>query len=199
MTSIEWFIEHLLGNGLLRLTKEDHSLYSELRDKAKEMYKQEIKDAYVKGREEHYLDYYPQKHSEEYYQETFGSKGSSEIELTYEERVRWFVNNYYETGMEYRLMLESMRNEDLDNFEWYGEKIQIPKFHNGEVNLYTEEHVEERELTLEERYNIHRKYITEDKLDLVWEPATKENLDKLGVPTKLITITYKDKTIESYE
>jgi hypothetical protein len=44
-TSIEWFIEHLLGNGLLRLTKEDHSLYSELRDKAKEMYKQEIKDA----------------------------------------------------------------------------------------------------------------------------------------------------------
>ncbi len=41
-TSIEWFIEHLLGNGLLRLTKEDHSLYSELRDKAKEIHKQEI-------------------------------------------------------------------------------------------------------------------------------------------------------------
>jgi hypothetical protein len=46
MTSIEWFIEHLLGNGLLRLTKEDHSLYSELRDKAKEMHKQEIIDAF---------------------------------------------------------------------------------------------------------------------------------------------------------
>jgi hypothetical protein len=50
-------------------------------------------------------------------------------ELTYEERVRWFVNNYYETGMEYASMLESMKNEDLDNFEWYGEKIQIPKFY----------------------------------------------------------------------
>jgi hypothetical protein len=41
-TSIEWFIEHLLGNGLLRLTKEDHNFYSELRDKAKEIHKQEI-------------------------------------------------------------------------------------------------------------------------------------------------------------
>jgi hypothetical protein len=59
--------------------------------------------------------------------------------------------------------------------------------------------IEERELSLEERYDIHKKYITEDKLDLLWEPATTENLDKLGVPTKLITITYNDKTIESYE
>jgi hypothetical protein len=41
-TSIEWFIEHLLGSGLLRLTKEDHSLYSELRDKAKQMHKKEL-------------------------------------------------------------------------------------------------------------------------------------------------------------
>jgi hypothetical protein len=48
-TSIEWFIEHLLGNGLLRLTKEDHNLYSELRDKAKEMQKQEIVEAYFSG------------------------------------------------------------------------------------------------------------------------------------------------------
>jgi hypothetical protein len=48
-TSIEWFIEHLLGNGLLRLTKEDHSLYSELRDKAKEIHKQEIIDARQDG------------------------------------------------------------------------------------------------------------------------------------------------------
>jgi hypothetical protein len=51
-------------------------------------------------------------------------------ELTYEERVRWFVNNYYETGMEYASMLESMKNKDLDNFVWYGKKIQIPKFYN---------------------------------------------------------------------
>jgi hypothetical protein len=32
--------------------------------------------------------------------------------------------------MEYASMLESMKNKDLDNFECYGEKIQIPKFYN---------------------------------------------------------------------
>ena len=47
MTSIEWFIEHLLGNGLLRLTKEDHNLYSELRDKAKEMHNTELESLYT--------------------------------------------------------------------------------------------------------------------------------------------------------
>jgi hypothetical protein len=31
------------------------------------------------------------------------------------------------------------------------------------------------------------------------EPKTMEYMDKHNVPTKLITITYNDKTIESYE
>lgn len=48
--------------------------------------------------------------------------------LSYEERVRWFFNNYYETGMEYRILLDTMRNEDLDNFLWYNDIIQIPKY-----------------------------------------------------------------------
>jgi len=71
-TSIKWFIEHLLGNGLLRLTKEDHSLYSELRDKAKEMHKQEIIDAVGVGSQfdRDYLYGYHDK-AEQYYQETF--------------------------------------------------------------------------------------------------------------------------------
>jgi hypothetical protein len=67
---------------------------------------------------------------------------SGQIELTYEERVRWFVNNYYETGMEYASMLESMRDDDLDNFVWYGETIRIPKFHSGNETIYTQEQVE---------------------------------------------------------
>jgi len=69
-TSIEWFIEHLLGNGLLRLTKEDHNLYSELRDKAKEMHKQEIFDAFSEGAS---YDYWEVGDSmlHQYYQETF--------------------------------------------------------------------------------------------------------------------------------
>jgi len=67
-TSIEWFIEHLLGNGLLRLTKEDHNLYSELRDKAKEMHKQEIMEAFKHGE---LPPIFVNLNAEQYYQETF--------------------------------------------------------------------------------------------------------------------------------
>jgi hypothetical protein len=70
MTSIEWFIEHLLGNGLLRLTKEDHSLYSELRDKAKEIHKQEIIKSNRDG-VDMVIDKKRFVTGEQYYQDTF--------------------------------------------------------------------------------------------------------------------------------
>lgn len=47
--------------------------------------------------------------------------------LSQGERIKWFVANYYETGMDLEILLVSMRNVDLDNFIWYGEKIDIPK------------------------------------------------------------------------
>jgi hypothetical protein len=76
-TSIEWFIEHLLGNGLLRLTKEEHKLYSELRDKAKEINKREIENAFDEGQEyeyQYHINNAPKFDSETYYQETFKKK-----------------------------------------------------------------------------------------------------------------------------
>lgn len=48
--------------------------------------------------------------------------------LTYEQRVRWFITNYYETGMEYEILLESLKDEDLDNLPWYDSFIKIPKY-----------------------------------------------------------------------
>jgi hypothetical protein len=48
--------------------------------------------------------------------------------LTYEERVRWFINHYYETGMEYETSLDDMKNENLDNFKYRDEIIKIPKY-----------------------------------------------------------------------
>lgn len=54
--------------------------------------------------------------------------------LTYEERVQWFVNNYYETGMEYEGMLRSFKNQDLDKVKWYDEIIKIPKYKNEILN-----------------------------------------------------------------
>lgn len=56
-------------------------------------------------------------------------------EATYEERVAWFVANYYETGMEYESLLESMKEVNLDSFEWYDETISIPThFKNYSLN-----------------------------------------------------------------
>ena len=55
-----------------------------------------------------------------------------------------------------------------------------------------------RELSLVERFQIHRKYITEDKLDLVWEMATTENLDKLGVPTRAISLMWNQRSVDTF-
>jgi len=49
-------------------------------------------------------------------------------ELTYEERIAWFVEHYYESGMEYQGLLVTMKDEDLDNFKWYNDTISIPKY-----------------------------------------------------------------------
>jgi hypothetical protein len=63
--------------------------------------------------------------------------------------------------------------------------------------------IEERELSLEERKQIVKnKYFQE----FYWKIVDDDNdvvtifeMDKRNIPTKLITITYNDKTIESYE
>tara|TARA_R110000868_G_scaffold411651_1_gene706733 strand:+ start:2741 stop:3247 length:507 start_codon:yes stop_codon:yes gene_type:complete len=68
MTATEWLIEQL------PLIQQEG--LRDVWEQAKEMEKQQIIDAYIQGREDNHLDYYPQKHSEEYYTSTYGSKGS---------------------------------------------------------------------------------------------------------------------------
>jgi len=58
--------------------------------------------------------------------------------------------------------------------------------------------IEERELSLEERYELMKKLDNWVSVHYK-EPKTMEYMDKHNIPTKLITMTYKDKTIESYE
>ncbi len=48
--------------------------------------------------------------------------------LTYKERIDWFVVNFYETGMEYEIIYDSFKNEDLDRIKWYNDFIKIPKY-----------------------------------------------------------------------
>jgi hypothetical protein len=56
--------------------------------------------------------------------------------------------------------------------------------------------IEERELSHKERYNEYNK-IYQDRCTA--DCYTKEDFDDKGIPTKLITITYNNETIESYE
>ena len=61
--------------------------------------------------------------------------------------------------------------------------------------------IEERELSLEERYDLiekdkHTQFVNWQSLGT---DRIKEALDEKNIPTKLITITYNNKTIESYE
>ena len=57
-------------------------------------------------------------------------------ELTYEERIQWFISKYYESGMEYEGLLVSMKDTNLDSFQWYGETVSIPKY--SDDVLYSE-------------------------------------------------------------
>lgn len=63
--------------------------------------------------------------------------------------------------------------------------------------------IEERSLTEEERLDLvpNKNVITEavDSFVNFQQRTVKDFLDELEVPTKLITITYKNKTIEVYE
>ena len=75
--------------------------------------------------------------------------------------------------------------------EWF---IKSTKENNSRGQEFSEKwglKIEERELTWDERHELaETKYQIDDVDDV---------LDKEGIPTKLITITYNDKTIESYE
>jgi hypothetical protein len=60
--------------------------------------------------------------------------------------------------------------------------------------------IEEQELGLEERYQLMKNGDLDEWLTIHYkEPKTMEYMDKHNVPTKLNTITYNNKTIESYE
>jgi hypothetical protein len=58
--------------------------------------------------------------------------------------------------------------------------------------------IEERELSLLERYELMKKLDNWVSVHYK-EPKTMEYMDKHNIPTKLITITYNDIKIESYE
>jgi thymidylate synthase len=81
-----------------------------------------------------------------------------------------------------RLMVSAWNVGELD-------QMVLPPCHYG-FQVYT------RELSLEERHDIKEQYGFDCRK--LAKPSI-EQLDAANIPTKLITITYNDKTIESYE
>ena len=57
--------------------------------------------------------------------------------------------------------------------------------------------IEERELSLKERLNLVSTIIGEEKIRTYEDNL--ERVDKLNIPTKLITIKYNNETVEVYE
>ena len=91
-------------------------------------------------------------------------------------------------------------NESL----WRTDKLEDNEvFYQTEWGWGVFVNIEERELSLEERIRIYalkegqtyEEFVTNWNTDEQW----LEDLSDTTIPTKLITITYNDKTIESYE
>jgi hypothetical protein len=110
--------------------------------------------------------------------------------ITFSERGKHFKSN----GLEF--------NSGYPNYVHYSKEEFINKCKtNPEFSEKWGLKIEERELNLEERYTIARQYALCPKYSNIGlESCTiEEHYAKYKVPTKLITITYNDKTIESYE
>ena len=107
------------------------------------------------------------------------------IELVGQEYTKWFYDN----------AVPSVSGKPILNGEGIltkGEFINKCKT-DSEFSEKWGIKIEERELSLEERNNVYKKQ---------WGPGVSElshdRFNSLNIPTKLITITYNDKTIEIF-
>ena len=84
-------------------------------------------------------------------------------------------------------------NESL----WRTDKLEDNEvFYQTEWGWGVFVNIEERELRYEERIKL---YEEKTNLSTTYILSVKETLDKHNIPTKLITLTYKNETVESYE
>jgi hypothetical protein len=113
-------------------------------------------------------------------------------------------NNYLNKCLDKKWMKENVFFDGSSNHHLYLKEEFINKCKtNPEFSEKWGLKIEERELSLEERIRIYalkegqtyEEFVTNWNTDEQW----LEDLSDTTIPTKLITITYNDKTIESYE
>jgi hypothetical protein len=66
-TAVEWLKERIN----IGLTYEQEVLFEGLFEQAKEIEKEHLCEMYIQGRNDYHLDYYPEKHAKETYDEMF--------------------------------------------------------------------------------------------------------------------------------
>jgi hypothetical protein len=110
-------------------------------------------------------------------------------------------NNYLNKCLDKKWMKENVFFDGSSNHHLYLKEEFINKCKTDtEFSEKWGLKIEERELSLEERYKIALP-IWKEKYGLLANMMVSTNVDNTpyNIPTKLITITYNDKTIESYE
>ncbi len=109
-----------------------------------------------------------------------------------------YLNNFIEPICHPNLDVQPSYYEPMTK-EWFIKSAKEKSLRGDEFSENWGLKIEERELSLEERlqvWNIKFGFANEEQKNQ-FDPNV--HLDTHGVPTKLITITYNDKTIESYE
>jgi hypothetical protein len=143
-------------------------------------------------------------------EKTMNKEQQELLNEAYEKYLKYTINGI-ETGLD---KIKGYLDNCLVEYDGYYEHFTNPSFaygyrtHNqqefiNKCKTYTEFSetwgltIEERELSLSER--IKYKKERGDRIARTFAAYTHQMLDNSNIPTKLITITYNNKTIESYD
>jgi len=119
MTSIEWLAKELESHGDPQYCELEWKTLALLIDQAKEMHKQEVIDAYFEGA------YGGDNISgEQYYQETFGSKGSDDHIVDTNEMVEISDEEITKLANEHILYNDSKRQWVIEGMKLYREQLK---------------------------------------------------------------------------
>jgi hypothetical protein len=110
------------------------------------------------------------------------------------ERYEQIIDEVYNNYLTY--IHDVVQGENKIYGDWYGKEEFTNKCKTDpEFSEKWGLKIDERELSLEER-KIHMSKYSNDRIYPDWD---EKFLNEKNIPTKLITITYKDKTIETYD
>jgi hypothetical protein len=201
-TAVEWLVSEYAKAFKISV----NAVMGETIEQAKAMEKGQIIEAYLTPLSNEYWfqkDEILNQESEKYYNETYGGEQmSKEQQELLDEVYGKYADSHWTPPSNPKGKLLSDQLFSVIPMEYSKEsfinKIKTDSKFSEKWGLK----IEERELSLEERSELGYKYVEYNKWDALLgggKESDEELCDDYNIPTKLITITYNDKTIESYE